>query len=172
MSLRLREERQRLGLTAVEVARLAGASTVGYRRWEKDRVVPGDVLGALADAGFDVQYVITGVRLPDGVREEVAAYAAPPQDRALAALDLVLEIAAEFGVRDRLSAAQVKVLMGYAYEWAPTRESLRAFFQTAVAPAWAASASPAIATAAGREARGWAATPAATRSLGGIGNAI
>jgi transcriptional regulator with XRE-family HTH domain len=130
---RLRGERQRLKLDLADAARVTGVSISGYRRWEVDRVVPGDALAALADAGFDIQYIVTGVRLPEGVREEIAAYAAEPSDRVLAALDLVLEVAAEFGVRDRLTGEQTKQLLGYAYEWAPTRESLRAFFRTAIA---------------------------------------
>lgn len=130
---RLRAERRRLGLDQIEAAKRAGVHPQTYRTWERGVAIAGDKIEALAAAGFDVQYVVTGVRLSDGVREEIAAYSAAPRDRAIAAAELVQAVAQEMGVLDRLTPAQIGILIGYAYEWAPTRASLRAFFETAMA---------------------------------------
>lgn len=130
---RLREERLRLRLDLTGAARIAGASVSGYRRWEVDRAVPGDALAQLATAGFDVQYIVTGVRLPDRVQDVVATYGAPGEDRAARALRLVMDVAEELGILQQLSAEQLQLLVGYAHQWAPTRDSLRAFVETAMA---------------------------------------
>lgn len=43
-----------------------------------------------------------------------------------------MEVGEELGVLKSLSAEQLQTLVGYAHPWAPTRESLRAFFETAI----------------------------------------
>ena len=95
-------------------------------------MVPGDALAALADAGFDIQFIVTGVRLPDRVQDVVATYGDQETDRAVRALRLVMEVGEELGIIRQLSAEQLQILVGYAHQWAPTRDSLRAFVETAI----------------------------------------
>lgn len=121
-----------MGLDKAAAAAAAGVHPSTYRRWEIDRAVPGDALAALAAAGFDVQYVVTGIRLPDAVREEIAAYGDQREDPAVRALRLVMEVGEELGISKQLTAEQLQLLVGYAHQWAPTRESLRAFIETAI----------------------------------------
>ena len=60
---RLREERERLGLTQPVFAELAGAKKRTLIDWEKDVSSPTAVqLGQLAAAGADVLYILTGQR--------------------------------------------------------------------------------------------------------------
>ena len=61
--LRLREERERLGLTQPALADVASAAKRTVIDWEKGVSSPTAVqLAAIADAGADVLYVITGQR--------------------------------------------------------------------------------------------------------------
>lgn len=61
--VRLKEERQRLGLTQPEFAKVADASKRTVVDWEKGVSAPnGFQLSALACIGIDVQYIITGQR--------------------------------------------------------------------------------------------------------------
>ena len=123
-----------MGIEQREAATLAGVHEQTYWRWESGAAIPSDKLGALAAAGFDVQYIVTGERLPPPghVREPEGVYLLPPADRAKLALRLVVEVAEELGLTASLTAEQTQILLGYAYEWAPTRESLRAFVETAI----------------------------------------
>ena len=60
---RLREERERLGLTQPVFAELAGAKKRTLIDWEKDVSSPTAVqLAQLAAAGADVLYILTGQR--------------------------------------------------------------------------------------------------------------
>jgi transcriptional regulator with XRE-family HTH domain len=63
--VRLSEERRRLGLTQEQAAAIASVTRHPYRAWEKEVTAP-DVkqLSALAAAGIDVQYIVTGKRDP------------------------------------------------------------------------------------------------------------
>lgn len=131
-SARLRTERLKLGLDQGRAAAACGTSLSTYKRWERGAPIPSDALRALADVGFDVQFIVTGIRLPDAVREEIAAYGAPETDRAVRALRLVMEVGEELGIIRQLSAEQLQILVGYAHQWAPTRDSLRAFVETAI----------------------------------------
>lgn len=61
--LRLKEERERLGLTQPAFAELAGAAKRTVIDWEKGVSSPTAVqLAAMASAGADVLYVVSGVR--------------------------------------------------------------------------------------------------------------
>ena len=65
---RLREERQRLGLNQTEFAALADVQKQAQLKYEKgDRSPDANYLAAIAVAGADVQYIVTGVRRGDGV---------------------------------------------------------------------------------------------------------
>lgn len=60
---RIREERERLGLTQPGFADVAGAKKRTLIDWEKGVSSPTAVqLSALARIGIDVQYIVTGVR--------------------------------------------------------------------------------------------------------------
>lgn len=61
---RIKEERARLDLNQPEFGAIAGASKRTVIEWEKDNSSPTAVqLSALSEAGVDVNYVITGIRL-------------------------------------------------------------------------------------------------------------
>lgn len=60
---RLREERERLGLSQPNFAAIAGTTKQTLFSWESGKTAPdGFLLGAYASAGVDVLYVITGQR--------------------------------------------------------------------------------------------------------------
>ena len=68
MGQRLEEERQRLGLMAVEVyedptVKIAQTTYKNYETGKRD--MPSSLLKKLWDMGFDVMYVLTGQRLED-----------------------------------------------------------------------------------------------------------
>lgn len=60
---RLREERKRLKLNQTQLAALAGTTKNSQLNYEKGNVCPNaEYLAAIAEAGVDVQYVLTGQR--------------------------------------------------------------------------------------------------------------
>ncbi|UTH73324.1 helix-turn-helix transcriptional regulator [Chromobacterium sp. IIBBL 290-4] len=60
---RLREERNRLGLTQQDGAKAAGVGYTTYMAYEAGRSFPNaEALNLLHAVGFDVLYVVTGVR--------------------------------------------------------------------------------------------------------------
>ena len=60
---RLREERERLGFSQTDFARLAASSKHSQIGWEKNTAAPNArYLASIADAGADVLYVVTGER--------------------------------------------------------------------------------------------------------------
>ena len=62
---RLREERQRLGLTQTAFAALAGQSLKSQTRYERGEREPGVLyLAAIAKHGADIAYIVTGLRAP------------------------------------------------------------------------------------------------------------
>lgn len=65
---RLKEERKRLGLKGGQLAQLGGVSAVSQSCYEKGKQLPGATyLAAIAAAGVDVQYVLTGQRSAEPV---------------------------------------------------------------------------------------------------------
>lgn len=63
MGERVKQERERLGLTIPQFAEMAGAKKNTVIDWQKDvSSPPAAKLAALATIGVDVQFVITGVR--------------------------------------------------------------------------------------------------------------
>ncbi|NMG29335.1 helix-turn-helix domain-containing protein [Aromatoleum evansii] len=65
---RIKEERQRLGLNQTEFAALAGAAKRTQIDWEKGASSPtAEQLAAIATAGADVQYIVTGTRRGEGI---------------------------------------------------------------------------------------------------------
>lgn len=81
---RLREERERLGLSQPNFAAIAGTTKQTLFSWESGKTAPdGFLLAAYASAGVDVLYVVTGQRslaaaevelLPSDERVLVDAY--------------------------------------------------------------------------------------------------
>lgn len=60
---RLREERNRLGLIQSDAAKAGGVGFTAYHTYEKgDRSPNVEVLQKWHDAGFDVLYLVTGIR--------------------------------------------------------------------------------------------------------------
>lgn len=60
---RLREERERLGVTQAALSAIVGAGKRTVIDWEKGVTAPTAVqLAAMADAGFDVLYILTNQR--------------------------------------------------------------------------------------------------------------
>lgn len=67
---RLKEERERLGLTQAAMAEVGGVSKRSQTGWEQGRAVPdANYLTAAAAAGMDVQYVLTGLRTAPALQE-------------------------------------------------------------------------------------------------------
>lgn len=65
ISLRLQEERKRLGLTQEAIAEKLTATKRSVINWEGGAAMPGaEVLSRYAAAGADVLYVLTGERNP------------------------------------------------------------------------------------------------------------
>ncbi|WP_150559330.1 helix-turn-helix domain-containing protein [Pandoraea bronchicola] len=63
IGIRLREERLRLGYSQTEFAALGGASKRSQIDWECGKTSPtAEFLAALAAAGVDALYVLTGAR--------------------------------------------------------------------------------------------------------------
>lgn len=63
IGVRMKEERKRLGLSQEECAAISGASRRAYIDWEGGKTSPTAVqLAALAAAGVDILYVLTGQR--------------------------------------------------------------------------------------------------------------
>lgn len=77
---RLREERARLGLTQQEVAVAAQVHVKTVRRWESQVAIPLDAMIPLLGIGYDVQYVVSGVRSKNihEVREKGVDYEVGP----------------------------------------------------------------------------------------------
>lgn len=72
---RIKEERDRLGLTQAEAGDRCGVSREIWGKYERGQAVPGgDVLFAFAQAGADIQYILTGQR---------ASRTLPPRESAL-----------------------------------------------------------------------------------------
>ncbi len=60
---RLREERERLGLTQTEFAQMGEASKRSQTDWEQGKLVPnGEFLANIAEHGADIGYILTGER--------------------------------------------------------------------------------------------------------------
>ncbi|QKV52632.1 helix-turn-helix domain-containing protein [Comamonas antarctica] len=60
---RLREERQRVGMSQVDFAESIAASRNGLVQWERGETTPNAaMLGVMASMGVDVLYIATGAR--------------------------------------------------------------------------------------------------------------
>lgn len=59
---RLKEERLRLGMSLVDVADLCGVKKQSVHQWESGGAVQLGKIAMLVSHGFDVQYIVSGVR--------------------------------------------------------------------------------------------------------------
>jgi transcriptional regulator with XRE-family HTH domain len=83
ISLRLQEERRRLGLTQEALAEKLAATKRSVINWEGGAALPGaEVLSRYAAAGADVLYILTGQR--------IGGASAPEPEHALSQGDRVL----------------------------------------------------------------------------------
>jgi len=74
---RLREERIRLGLTQEALGKIGGVRKQAQLHYEKDERKPdSDYLAAVAEAGVDILYLVTGERS----RPVPPKYVAPPDE--------------------------------------------------------------------------------------------
>jgi len=63
LSVRLREERTRLGMTQEQLGKVGGVRVQTQLHYEKGQRKPdSDYLAAIASAGVDILYVVTGQR--------------------------------------------------------------------------------------------------------------
>lgn len=110
IEVRLKEERERLGLSQPLFAQVAGAAKRTLADWEKGVSSPTAVqLSALSAAGVDVLYVLTGKRISQLGTNEIA-----DRIRLAAAIEAV-----EAGLSDtkrHLSAAKKAELVLAAYD--------------------------------------------------------
>lgn len=128
---RLKEERQRHKLTINDLAAHVDSSESTVKRWEKDTPIPGDKLALLADMGLDTHYILLGVRLPmaDSIAKDRAVYEMSPEDKAVHVLNMVVDIQEE--LRVEFTKEEMKILMGYAFKYCPSKESLTEFVRAA-----------------------------------------
>ena len=83
ISVRLREERERLGLNQVEFGSIGGVKKLAQINYEKGERHPDSAyLAAIAAAGADVLYILTGQR--------TGGASAPPPPRAVSEGDRIL----------------------------------------------------------------------------------
>lgn len=74
---RLLKERERLGKSQTEMAEQGGVKKNAQINYEKDKRSPdADYLTRIANAGADVNYILTGRRGGEAVNEAPAGYAA------------------------------------------------------------------------------------------------
>lgn len=114
-----------MGWSQAEAAEKCGVKRETWSRYESGLMSPGmEVLAALAAAGADVQYILTGESDVDPV-----LLALSKTERIKAVLDLALEVVHE--VQDErgveFSAENLQTLMGYAYTYCTTKKALKTF---------------------------------------------
>lgn len=110
---RLREERQRRGLSQPALGEIAGAAKRTVIDWEKGASSPSAVqLSALAAAGLDVLYVVTGEHNAQLSKEQPAALT--DHARLQLAIEAVEEGLAE--IKRKLPPAKMAELIVAAYE--------------------------------------------------------
>ncbi len=82
-SKRLREERERLDLTQVQAADLCGVARNSWGGYERGKIMPGaDVIARFTAIGADLNYLMTGKKLPV-ITNELAACNLRPDQSAL-----------------------------------------------------------------------------------------
>ncbi|MCU7123644.1 helix-turn-helix domain-containing protein [Salmonella enterica] len=88
IGLRIKEERERLGLTQQSMADAVGAAKRTVIDWEKDRTSPTAVqLSALSSMGMDVLYIVTGQRAIPVTAPDKVENLSPEKQKLLDAFD-------------------------------------------------------------------------------------
>lgn len=131
---RIKQERHRLKMSQTEFAALAGASYQTQGNYERGSRVPDvDYLNKLGNKGVDVGYILTGIPTPapGHLAEEPDTYGMSDAEKKSYYMDMVIDV--QSGMKLNLTAGQLKILIGYACQHAPTRASLRAFIENAIA---------------------------------------
>jgi len=124
---RLRLERERLGLSQTAFAEKAGSTRRSQTNYEKgERSPDSNYLAAAAKFGVDVQYVLTGQRIHDVELKQMNK-----TERAKAVLGRVIEVQEELGLE--FTPDQIQSLMGYTFQYCPTKEMLIEFVRAAYA---------------------------------------
>lgn len=82
---RLKEERKRLKITQKKLAETCNINYQTILRYEKEERTPdGDFYYIISKLGFDVQYILTGVRsencLSEEIKELIKLYEAAPEN--------------------------------------------------------------------------------------------
>jgi len=103
-SVRLKDERIRLGLKQAEAGDLCGVTREAWGKYERMQSVPGgDVLVSFAAAGADVNYILTGKRAtstvePSQPQDGIDSLQTDIAGLVLKCYDLLLEQSAQLGV--------------------------------------------------------------------------
>ena len=125
---RLKQERQRLGLSQTAFAEIASASKRSAIGWEKDASSPNaTALSAFADAGVDVLYVVTGRRCSGAgvtaLKAEAVMDEIDDSDQALtqSVLDVLREFAVYMSLPERTRARADYMLARHGDEEAEQR---------------------------------------------------
>jgi transcriptional regulator with XRE-family HTH domain len=104
---RLLEERLRLGLNKKRMAEAGGVVNSSYTNYEEGRRSPdGDFLAKIAEAGADVQYILTGRRTMDEAEAEVPHN--PISDQRKQALFMMFEALGDRQQQEILAAVEEK----------------------------------------------------------------
>jgi len=135
---RLRDERERLGLTQDQFGGIGGVQKRAQVRYESGGRMPdADYLLRLAESAdpeIDVQYILTGVRWGPYGPQDAELAALPMDERAREGIGRMLEVFDRLPQADRemIGKDAAKALMGYVVDQCPTREGLWAFVQAAL----------------------------------------
>jgi len=134
LGLRLKEERDRLGLNQHQMGEAGGASKNTQLAYESEKSSPtAKYLLEIANKGADIVYVLTGKRmaLHGGVREGSAEYLLTRYNVPADALEAALQVQGDLDLR--FNADQLKALIGYAYKHQVGPDELNDFVRVAYA---------------------------------------
>lgn len=121
---RLKEERERLGLSQKGCAEAAGVGLSTWRGWERSRAMPAEALGPLLPMGFDIGYVISGQRA-DAAGRQAASMTARQAVERVSAVMKHMKLDLEFSVE------QIGSLVGYTIEQNANEEQVQEFIVSA-----------------------------------------
>ena len=114
--LRLGEERKRLNLNQNKVAGYCEVSVKTVGRWEKNIPIPADKLSLLAQLGYDISYIITGIKLsPQTYALEAATHSQQTDDAVSKDQEVWLNILENLVAGDNERLKQIGLaLVGYS----------------------------------------------------------
>lgn len=107
---RMKEERVRLGLKQASAAEQCGVSREIWGRYERGAAVPGgEVLFSFAQAGADIQFVLTGCRSSGGGDKDSADIDVPRLERIVEMLEAAAKLAGKRWPTKKLAAVAAEV---------------------------------------------------------------